>query len=119
MAWDPLTRLRSSLHATDRRRDPRLAGPGPAPRRAGGDTVATKRACEHVRKMHVPVLGDHEGADGACTYDSANSPHRDLWVHGACADAFLAALELFSGPLPLPLPLPRPRMCGSGRWPGT
>lgn len=67
-----------------------------------GDTVAAQRACEHVRKMHVPVRGHYLDAEGERTYYSANSPHLDLWVHCAFADAFLAAHELFSGPVPLP-----------------
>lgn len=67
-----------------------------------GDTVAARRACEHVRKMHVPVRGHYVGAQGERVYYSANSPHLDLWVHCAFADAFLAAHELFSGPVPLP-----------------
>lgn len=67
-----------------------------------GDTVAARRACEAVRKMHVPVRGYYEGVGGARTYYSANSPHLDLWVHCAFTDAFLAAHELFEGKVPVP-----------------
>jgi uncharacterized protein (DUF2236 family) len=67
-----------------------------------GSTDAARRACEHVRKLHVPVRGHYEGVGGASEYYSANSPHLSLWVHCAFADAFLRAYEEHRGPAPVP-----------------
>ncbi|WP_394160300.1 oxygenase MpaB family protein [Galactobacter valiniphilus] len=67
-----------------------------------GSTDAARRACEHARKLHVPVRGQYAGVDGEPTYYSANSPHLGLWVHCAFADAFLRAYEEHRGPVPVP-----------------
>jgi len=67
-----------------------------------GSRDAARAACEHVRRLHVPVRGHYTASGGERRYYSANSPHLSLWVHCAFADAFLSAYQDFRGPVPLP-----------------
>ncbi|MGJ9403411.1 oxygenase MpaB family protein [Arthrobacter sp. KK5.5] len=65
-----------------------------------GDTVAGRRACDHVRKLHVAVTGTYIDGHGTQQAYSANDPALAEWVHLAFTDAFLRSHELFRGPVP-------------------
>lgn len=65
-----------------------------------GDTGAARRACEYVRRRHVPVSGTYVDGRGADLEYSANDPGLSEWVHLAFMDAFLRSYEVFAGPVP-------------------
>ncbi|NUP74091.1 MAG: DUF2236 domain-containing protein, partial [Sinomonas sp.] len=65
-----------------------------------GDTAAARRACEHVRRRHAPVVGRYIDGHGVEREYSANDPELLEWVHIAFTDAFLGAYEYVHGRLP-------------------
>lgn len=67
-----------------------------------GSTGQAREACDHVRRLHVPVRGEYTAGDGTRRRYSANDPALSEWVHLAFTDAFLSAYEHFVGPVPAP-----------------
>ena len=67
-----------------------------------GSREQARQACDHVRRLHVPVRGEYTAGDGSRQRYSANDPGLSEWVHLAFTDAFLSSYEHFVGPVPAP-----------------
>lgn len=65
-----------------------------------GSTAAAEREAARVRGMHRRVRGEYEAADGTRRSYRADDERLLAWVHAAFTDSFLAAHEVFGGPLP-------------------
>jgi len=65
-----------------------------------GARSAADREAARVRGMHRRVRGTFRGPDGAEHRYRADDDRLLAWVHAAFTDSFLAAHEVFGGPLP-------------------
>jgi uncharacterized protein (DUF2236 family) len=65
-----------------------------------GARAAADREAARVRGMHRRVRGTFRGPDGAEHRYRADDDRLLAWVHAAFTDSFLAAHEVFGGPLP-------------------
>ena len=64
-----------------------------------GDTRAADRECARVRGLHRKVVGSYPTPSGSAAY-SAMDPDLLRWVHVAFTDSFLAAHQVWGGPIP-------------------
>lgn len=65
-----------------------------------GSTAAAEEATRRVRRLHEPVQGTYKDNDGGTRTYSANDSGLAGWIHIAFTDGFLAAHEIWGGPIP-------------------